>query len=81
MYVCICKGVTVSDVKWAARGGSITAEALIAALGLRDPECCGRCAEEMDEIVAIATRADGPADPHLPHPVRHSLGHEQHRPS
>ena len=75
MYVCLCKGVTVADVKQAARAGHTTAEALIVALGLRDPECCGRCALEIDEMLALAAPWPATPDPGLPHPVRHSPGH------
>lgn len=54
MYVCLCKALTERDVRRAARGGSIAAEALIARLGLAEDDCCGRCAREIDSIVALA---------------------------
>jgi hypothetical protein len=41
-------------VKEIARAGHTTADALIGALGLEDPECCGRCALDIDDFVALA---------------------------
>ncbi|HEY7066029.1 MAG TPA: (2Fe-2S)-binding protein [Chloroflexota bacterium] len=72
MYLCLCKGVTEADVVRVARAGITTAEGLIVALGLRDPECCGRCAEEIEEFVALALREGIVVDAHLLPPVRHS---------
>ena len=54
MYLCLCKGVTESDVKRQARSGTTTASELIATLGLEDDECCGRCVLEIDQFVAVA---------------------------
>ena len=54
MYLCLCKGVKVADVKRLAQAGTTAPEALIVALGLRDEECCGRCADEIEEFVAVA---------------------------
>ena len=54
MYVCLCKGVTESEVRRVACSGTTTAEALIVALGLKDEECCGRCAEDIEDLVALA---------------------------
>jgi bacterioferritin-associated ferredoxin len=67
MYVCLCKGLTDSDVKDIARAGHTTAEALIGALGLEDPECCGRCALDIDDFVALAQREWSGAIPVAPH--------------
>ena len=33
----------------------MTADELIAALGLEDDECCGRCVLEIEQFVAVAT--------------------------
>ena len=64
MYLCLCKGVTAKDVKRLAWSGITTADALIAALGLADADCCGRCLLEIDDFVALAAseriRADEP---------------------
>ena len=54
MYLCLCKGITESDVKRLAYYGTTTEQALIAALGLSDDECCGRCLLEIDQFVALA---------------------------
>ncbi len=56
MYLCLCKGVTDTDVKRLAITGIVTAEALIEALGLEDDDCCGLCKLRMDEFVAVALR-------------------------
>jgi len=53
MYLCLCKGITESDVKRLAYYGTTTEQALIAALGLCDADCCGRCLLEIDEFVAV----------------------------
>jgi bacterioferritin-associated ferredoxin len=54
VYLCLCKGLTESDVRRQARCGSYTVDALIADLGLEDDDCCGRCARDADEFEAIA---------------------------
>ena len=54
MYVCLCRGLTESDVRRAARAGATTAPVLIATLGLDDPRCCGRCVRTVDRYVALA---------------------------
>jgi bacterioferritin-associated ferredoxin len=53
MYVCLCKGLTESDVQRLAPPAPLCPQALIAALGLDDEVCCGRCAVEVDEIVTL----------------------------
>jgi bacterioferritin-associated ferredoxin len=55
MYVCLCKGLTESDVLSVAHSGKYGPEALKAALGLDDEDCCGRCARNIQELVTIAT--------------------------
>ena len=55
MYVCLCKGLTESDVlDAAARTEKICPETLKTCFGLEDDDCCGRCAENIDQLVAIA---------------------------
>ncbi|MBI3973484.1 MAG: (2Fe-2S)-binding protein [Chloroflexi bacterium] len=54
MYVCLCKGLTESDVEACVRAGSTTPEALIAALGLDGDDTCGRCAREIDCLLPDA---------------------------
>jgi bacterioferritin-associated ferredoxin len=66
MYVCLCKGLTEADVGRAAAAlppGRMTAEALIEALGLDDPNTCGRCARHADDLMGIALRACARARP------------------
>jgi bacterioferritin-associated ferredoxin len=54
MYLCLCKGVKEAEVKQLARAGITAPEALIAALGLRDAECCGRCVDDMEDFILVA---------------------------
>ena len=54
MYVCLCRGLTEGDVRRAARAGNTSGPALIATLGLDDPCCCGRCAQEVDRYIQMA---------------------------
>lgn len=54
MYVCLCKGLTEGDVQQAGRCGQITGAGLIASFGLNDEGCCGRCAENIDDLVQLA---------------------------
>ena len=55
MYVCLCRGLTESDVRQVALAGMVAAESLFDAFGLEDEECCGRCAKNIHELVSIAT--------------------------
>ncbi len=57
MYVCLCKGLTESDVQQAARAGQVCPETLKMCFGLEDDDCCGRCAKNIYELVAIANSA------------------------
>ena len=57
MYVCLCKGLTESDVQQAARMGKVCPETLKMCFGLEDEDCCGRCAKSIHELVAIANSA------------------------
>ncbi len=54
MYVCLCKGLTESDVREAGRQGSLTTRQIITEFGLRENGCCGRCAKNIHELVALA---------------------------
>ncbi|GKS59082.1 hypothetical protein YTPLAS18_26090 [Nitrospira sp.] len=54
MYICLCKGLTESDVQQAGRSGVINEAGLIATFGLKDTGCCGRCAKNIHELVALA---------------------------
>ena len=54
MYVCLCKGITESDVKECGRIGCVTPQALACRLGIDAEDCCGRCLRNLEEIVAVA---------------------------
>jgi bacterioferritin-associated ferredoxin len=54
MYLCLCKGIRECDLKEVARGRCLAAQHLIRTFGLDDDECCGRCAENVQQWVAIA---------------------------
>jgi bacterioferritin-associated ferredoxin len=66
MYLCLCKGISDADVRQAARAGHVTAEALIAVLGLRDEECCGNCVENIEDFLAVAQTVEETEDAELP---------------
>ncbi|MDP1767629.1 MAG: (2Fe-2S)-binding protein [Nitrospirota bacterium] len=55
MYLCLCKGITDSDVREAGRNGIIMPCQLKAKFGLKDSGCCGRCSKNIHEYVQIAT--------------------------
>ena len=57
MFLCICKGITESDVQEIALHVPATPESLTTALGLHDEMCCGRCADEIDDFVDCAASA------------------------
>jgi bacterioferritin-associated ferredoxin len=61
MYLCVCTGVTESDVRRVARESYPTPEGLIRALGLDSDACCGRCALEIDRFVELALEEHGVA--------------------
>ncbi len=54
MYLCLCKGITERAVRRLGQAGPVSAPGLLLALGLDDDHCCGRCAREIDEFVALA---------------------------
>ena len=55
MYACLCKAITDKEVRSLGRSGVTDPEALIAALGLEDEVCCGRCKRNIDQFVEIAS--------------------------
>ncbi|MCP9440776.1 MAG: (2Fe-2S)-binding protein [Nitrospira sp.] len=65
MYLCLCKGITESDVREAGRAGCATASQLKAKFGLTDKDCCGRCAKHIHEFVELAA-GEVPATCHSP---------------
>jgi bacterioferritin-associated ferredoxin len=62
MFVCSCKAVTESRVQALGRAGVLSAPALIDALGLDEPGCCGRCVRDIEQIAAVARRAALPLE-------------------
>ena len=53
MYVCVCKGVTLSAAVEAAKTRGVSPEALMEAFGFDDSESCGRCAENIGKISVL----------------------------
>lgn len=57
MYICVCKGIKESDVEDLGRAGITCPKKLAATLGIDDEDnCCGRCLDNMSELVTIASR-------------------------
>lgn len=54
MYLCLCKGITESDVREAGRAGIVMPCQLKTKFGLKDSGCCGRCSKNIHEYVEIA---------------------------
>ena len=52
MYACICHGLTYADVEQGARRADFRPDALVRDLQLDDESCCGRCANEVDQMLA-----------------------------
>lgn len=63
MYLCLCKGITESDVREAGQEGFVMPGQLKAKFGLKEAGCCGRCSKNIHEFVHIATSAH-----HVPSP-------------
>jgi bacterioferritin-associated ferredoxin len=55
VYVCLCKGISESQVRACGRRGICSADALALALGLEEEGVCGRCIRNIDALVALAT--------------------------
>ncbi len=54
MYLCLCKGITESDVREAGRAGIVMPCQLKAKFGLKEAGCCGRCSKNIRGFVEIA---------------------------
>jgi len=54
MYLCLCKGITDSDVREAGQAGIFMPCQLKAKFGLKEAECCGRCSKNIQEFAQIA---------------------------
>jgi bacterioferritin-associated ferredoxin len=57
MYLCLCKGITDSDVREAGQAGILMPCQLKAKFGLKEAGCCGRCSKNIHAFVQIATSA------------------------
>jgi bacterioferritin-associated ferredoxin len=57
MYLCLCKGITESDIREAGQAGIVMPCQLKAKFGLKEAGCCGRCSKNIHEFVEIATSA------------------------
>jgi bacterioferritin-associated ferredoxin len=57
MYLCLCQGITDSDVREAGRDGITMPCQLKAKFRLKQRGCCGRCSKNIDEFVQIAASA------------------------
>lgn len=57
MYICLCKGISESQVRECGRLGICSADALAVALGIEEEGVCGRCIRNIDRLVALATAA------------------------
>ena len=53
MFLCICKGVRISDAAYAASAGFDSPESIRQLFGFDDEECCGRCAKHIDAVTAL----------------------------
>lgn len=53
MFLCICKGIRISDAVEAARSGNCSIETLVSSYGFDDDTSCGRCARYEQEIVTL----------------------------
>jgi bacterioferritin-associated ferredoxin len=57
MYLCLCKGITDSDVREAGEAGIVMPGQLKAKFGLKEAGCCGRCSKNIHAFVQIASGA------------------------
>lgn len=58
MYVCLCKGLTESDVRRVTlseeAAGRLDEARLAHALGIDDEDCCGRCAKNICRLMNLS---------------------------
>jgi len=55
MYVCLCKGLTESDIQRAAQTCKLDPKSLAERLGLDDEDCCGRCLRNINQLIVTAS--------------------------
>ena len=63
MYLCLCNGITESDVREAGRAGLVMPCQLKSRFGLKQSGCCGRCAKSIHEFVEIAIQGASASRP------------------
>lgn len=60
MYLCLCRGITESEVREAGRAGCVMPCQLESKFGLKQNGNCGRCVKNIREFVAIAVQGAHP---------------------
>ena len=61
MYVCMCKGVRLSELVEAAKARGADPEDLLQTFGFDDGDCCGRCAIRINNLsVMVRSELDKP---------------------
>jgi bacterioferritin-associated ferredoxin len=55
MYICLCKGISESQVRQLGLVGICSPDALARALGLEEEGVCGRCLRNIEALTALAT--------------------------
>ena len=54
MFLCVCKAVRMSEAVDAAKDGYNSPESIRQFFGFDDDdECCGRCAEDIEQVTAL----------------------------
>lgn len=53
MFLCVCKGIRVSEAAEAVKSGARTPQSLINRFGLEDDDCCGRCASDIVRLTNL----------------------------
>ena len=53
MFLCVCKAIRVSDAVDAAHSGVDTPDLIRRHFGFDDDECCGRCADEIEDVAIL----------------------------
>ena len=53
MYVCVCKGIRLSEAVESAKRRGCSAEALTETWGFDDSDACGRCLNNIERISGL----------------------------